>query len=94
MSHQQFTPLPLLLTAPQYMVADLKRFEPRRQLREGLLWVVEQLPGMVEAADVTDVLARGHWPRHAVSISPACAWLLLANSTCTHMRARMCLPAL
>jgi hypothetical protein len=39
----------------QYMVLDLKRFQPRRQLQEGLLWVAEQLPGVVEAADMTQV---------------------------------------
>ncbi|KAF8067359.1 Acsf3 [Scenedesmus sp. PABB004] len=55
----------------QYMVVDLKRFEPRQQLRDGLLWVVEQLPGMVEAADMTQVLARGHWPSYNVAFFPA-----------------------
>lgn len=52
----------------QYMVVDLKRFEPRRQLQPGLLWVVEQLPGMVEAADMTNTLSRGYcecWPSFA-----------------------------
>lgn len=36
-------------------VLDLKRFLPSRELQDGLLWVVEQLPGMVEAADMTHV---------------------------------------
>lgn len=44
----------------QYMVVDLKRFQPRKQLQSGLLWVVEQLPGMVEAADMTNTLSRGY----------------------------------
>jgi hypothetical protein len=44
----------------QYMVVDLKRFQLRRQLQPGLLWVVEQLPGMVEAADMTNTLSRGY----------------------------------
>jgi hypothetical protein len=52
-----------LTTHVQYMVVDLKRFKPRRQLEPGLLWVVEQLPGMVEAADLTSTLALGYWPR-------------------------------
>eukprot|EP00882_Tetradesmus_deserticola_P007826 GHRQ01008238.1.p1 GENE.GHRQ01008238.1~~GHRQ01008238.1.p1 ORF type:complete len:602 (+),score=264.47 GHRQ01008238.1:263-1807(+) len=51
----------------QYMVLDLKRFQPRRQLQQGLLWVAEQLPGMVEAADMTQVLARGYWPSYNVA---------------------------
>jgi hypothetical protein len=49
------------------MIIDLKRFQPRQQLRAGLLWVVEQLPGMVEAADMTSTLIRGY-----------CAWRLVA----------------
>ncbi|KAF6260696.1 laminin A [Scenedesmus sp. NREL 46B-D3] len=54
----------------QYMVLDLKRFMPRRQLQEGLLWVAEQLPGVVEAADMTQVLARGYWPSYNVAFFP------------------------
>lgn len=38
-----------------WQVLDLKRFLPTRELQDGLLWVVEQLPGMVEAADMTHV---------------------------------------
>jgi hypothetical protein len=52
------------------MVLDLKRFQPRRQLQEGLLWVAEQLPGIVEAADMTQVLARGYWPSYNVAFFP------------------------
>ena len=29
----------------------------------GLLTVVEQIPGLVEYADLTDTLERGYWPR-------------------------------
>lgn len=29
----------------QWMVVDLKRFQPGRELSRGLLWVVEQMPG-------------------------------------------------
>ncbi|WIA33202.1 hypothetical protein OEZ86_006348 [Tetradesmus obliquus] len=54
----------------QYMVLDLKRFVPRKQLQEGLLWVAEQLPGVVEAADMTQVLARGYWPSYNVAFFP------------------------
>jgi hypothetical protein len=55
--------LPLSVCTPgclQYMVLDLKRFVPRRQLQEGLLWVAEQLPGVVEAADMTQVRRETH----------------------------------
>lgn len=53
-------PLSRLSLLLQYMVVDLKRFQPRKQLQHGLLWVVEQLPGMVEAADMTNTLSRGY----------------------------------
>eukprot|EP00775_Hariotina_reticulata_P011811 gene11811-11955_t len=55
----------------QYMVLDLKRFQPGYQLQAELLWVVEQLPGMVEAADLTEVLARGYFPSYNVALFPS-----------------------
>eukprot|EP00879_Flechtneria_rotunda_P007490 GHRR01007858.1.p1 GENE.GHRR01007858.1~~GHRR01007858.1.p1 ORF type:complete len:452 (+),score=148.73 GHRR01007858.1:378-1733(+) len=54
----------------QYMVVDLNRFLPRKQLLDGLIWVVEQLPGVVEAADLTQGLARGYWPSYNVAYFP------------------------
>jgi len=50
----------------QYMVLDLKRFDPGKPLRTGLLWVVEQMPGLVARADTTDQLERGYWPSYNV----------------------------
>ena len=41
----------------QYMVIDLKLFQPRQELQPDTLWVVEQLPGMSIAADQTQVRA-------------------------------------
>ncbi|KAI7844422.1 hypothetical protein COHA_002016 [Chlorella ohadii] len=46
----------------QWMVVDLKLFSPGRELPRGLLWVVEQAPGLVVASDQTDTLTRGYWP--------------------------------
>lgn len=40
------------------MVLDYKLFKPGRPLRDNLLWVLEQLPGVTQAADVTDVLRK------------------------------------
>ncbi len=51
----------------QWMVVDLKRFSPGRELQPGLLWVVEQAPGLVVASDVTMTLERGYWPSYNVS---------------------------
>eukprot|EP01135_Chromosphaera_perkinsii_P002466 Nk52_evm72s223 gene=Nk52_evmTU72s223 len=45
----------------QYMVLDLSKFEAGVQLKDDLLWVVEQIPGYVESADVTDILRNGYW---------------------------------
>lgn len=40
----------------QWMVVDYKRFKPGRNLKSGLLWVLEQLPGHIHAEDMTNVL--------------------------------------
>ena len=54
----------------QYMVIDLNRFVPGEALRPGLLWVAEQVPGLVAAADMTDMLAFGYWPSFNVPFFP------------------------
>ncbi|XP_063216557.1 putative phospholipase B-like 2 [Bacillus rossius redtenbacheri] len=52
----------------QWMVVDYKRFwpfQPPAQQKKGLLWVLEQIPGYVEAADKTDVLRKqSYWPSY------------------------------
>jgi hypothetical protein len=52
--------------ANQWMVLDFDKFSPSRpvsdggllpgELREGLLWVVEEMPGLVKSSDQTDML--------------------------------------
>lgn len=46
----------------QYIIVDLKKFEPGEEPKPGLLWVAEQIPGAVVAKDMTDVLRFGYWP--------------------------------
>jgi len=46
----------------QYMVMNLARFEPGAALLDGLLWVVEQIPGLVVGEDKTATLEMGYWP--------------------------------
>lgn len=46
----------------QYMIIDLKKFTPGFDLKDGALYVVEQIPGYVEYADQTDILRAGYWP--------------------------------
>jgi len=50
----------------QYMVIDYNKFEVGKTLNPGTLWVSEQIPGLVVAADVTDQLIRGYWPSYNV----------------------------
>ncbi|XP_054159362.1 putative phospholipase B-like 2 [Oppia nitens] len=54
----------------QFMVIDYNRFQkgkPVDQLASGVLWVVEQIPGLVESADVTHVLReQNYWPSYNV----------------------------
>lgn len=52
------------------MVVDLKRFAPGKELEAGLLWVAEQIPGLVLAADLTDMLALSYWPSFNVPYFP------------------------
>eukprot|EP00095_Tigriopus_kingsejongensis_P006305 maker-scaffold61_size441589-snap-gene-0.13 protein:Tk06305 transcript:maker-scaffold61_size441589-snap-gene-0.13-mRNA-1 annotation:"hypothetical protein DAPPUDRAFT_213420" len=50
----------------QWMVVDYKRFQPgRKTVKTDLLWVLEQLPGHIKAADVTSVLSeQSYWPSY------------------------------
>lgn len=53
-----------------YMVLDLSKFRPGEALEPGLLWVAEQIPGLVVAADMTQTLAFGYWPSFNVPYFP------------------------
>ncbi|KAG8181373.1 hypothetical protein JTE90_008842 [Oedothorax gibbosus] len=49
----------------QWMILDYNKFQPGKPLENGLLWILEQLPGYVKCADVTDVLRRqNYWPSY------------------------------
>mmetsp|Transcript_36111 Transcript_36111/g.93933 ORF Transcript_36111/g.93933 Transcript_36111/m.93933 type:complete len:509 (-) Transcript_36111:694-2220(-) len=50
----------------QYMVLDFDKFEVGKEIHEGLLYVVEQIPGLVEYSDETAILRRGYWPSYNV----------------------------
>ncbi|KAL4420666.1 hypothetical protein ABPG75_010322 [Micractinium tetrahymenae] len=54
----------------QWMVVDLKLFQPGHELQRGLLWVVEQMPGLVVASDQTGTLERGYWPSYNIPFHP------------------------
>ena len=60
--------------SPQWMVVDLERFVPSKDLRPGVLWVVEQMPGLVLASDQTSLLASaGFWSSYNVRAAFLCA---------------------
>jgi len=41
------------------MIVDLSRVHLGRVVEDGALWVVEQIPGLVEYADTTPILRTG-----------------------------------
>ena len=43
----------------QYMIIDLKRVELKKNIRDGALWVVEQIPTKIAAGDMTPILRTG-----------------------------------
>ncbi|KAL9649727.1 hypothetical protein ABK040_009542 [Willaertia magna] len=51
----------------QYQVLDYKLFKPYQPLPKDLFWIVEQIPGYVEAGDQTPILAFGYWPSYNVA---------------------------
>eukprot|EP01112_Ceratiomyxa_fruticulosa_P007551 TRINITY_DN1964_c0_g2_i1.p1 TRINITY_DN1964_c0_g2~~TRINITY_DN1964_c0_g2_i1.p1 ORF type:complete len:544 (+),score=96.30 TRINITY_DN1964_c0_g2_i1:199-1830(+) len=50
----------------QFMVLDTKRFTPGKGLKSNALWIIEQLPGVTHAGDVTDILSYGYWPSYNI----------------------------
>ncbi|XP_015925352.1 putative phospholipase B-like 2 [Parasteatoda tepidariorum] len=52
----------------QWMVVDYNKFKPGSPLQDGLLYVLEQLPGYLHSEDRTDVLRnQGYWPSYNVA---------------------------
>lgn len=50
----------------QYMIVDMKLINLNVSIKDGALWVVEQIPGLVEYGDLTNVLRTGYWPSYNV----------------------------
>jgi len=46
----------------QWILVDYSLFKPYEPLPPNLLWIAEQIPGLVESADVTSYLRNGYWP--------------------------------
>jgi hypothetical protein len=64
----------------QYMVINYPLFKPGQPLSDGLLWVIEQIPGQVVGADITNELRRGYFP----SMQPISPSWCLVRSYPTH----------
>jgi Phospholipase B len=54
----------------QYMLVDYNKFEKGVAVHPGTLYVVEQIPGLVEYGDMTDQLERGYWASYNVPYFP------------------------
>ncbi|XP_070384582.1 putative phospholipase B-like 2 [Dermacentor albipictus] len=55
----------------QWMVIDYNKFKSGQQLPEGLLWILESLPGFIRMEDVTAVLRKeSYWPSYNIPYSP------------------------
>ncbi|CAE8632222.1 unnamed protein product [Polarella glacialis] len=52
------------------MVVDFKLFAPGEPLRPDLLWVIEEMPGLLMGCDCTGTLASGYWPSYNVPCGP------------------------
>ena len=54
------------------MVIDYKQFKPGQPIRDGLLWILEQLPSLIEARDMTDTLrGQSYWPSYNCPYFPS-----------------------
>eukprot|EP01060_Flectonema_neradi_P030152 TRINITY_DN430_c1_g3_i1.p1 TRINITY_DN430_c1_g3~~TRINITY_DN430_c1_g3_i1.p1 ORF type:complete len:553 (+),score=98.41 TRINITY_DN430_c1_g3_i1:75-1661(+) len=54
----------------QYMIVNYNLFEAGKPLKPGTLWVMEEIPGQLPGADLTDVLSYGYWPSYNVPYFP------------------------
>jgi hypothetical protein len=55
----------------QYIVVDVAKFVAGAPLPDELVWIVEQIPGLVEGADATTLLRTGHFPSYNVPFIPS-----------------------
>jgi hypothetical protein len=55
----------------QWHVVDYNLFTPGKPLKPNTFWILEQLPTMTQAADMTHTLALGYWPSYNKAFFPA-----------------------
>jgi len=55
----------------QWMIVDYNKFTPGQTLKDGTLWVIEQIPKYVVASDQTEVLRKqAYWPSYNIAYYP------------------------
>eukprot|EP01083_Nonionella_stella_P025855 71187_1 len=54
----------------QWIVLNHNLFTPKQPLQDGLLWVLEQIPGHCSYRDETQILERGYWASYNVAALP------------------------
>ncbi|KAL1437652.1 hypothetical protein MTO96_048733 [Rhipicephalus appendiculatus] len=80
----------------QWMVLDYKLFMPGKSVQPGTLWLVEQLPGIMDTADISPVLNKqGYWASYNEAYLPLIAvhtrppgWERAVNHYLLDLRAR------
>uniref|UniRef100_A0A646QBX4 Phospholipase B-like n=1 Tax=Thelotornis mossambicanus TaxID=1328036 RepID=A0A646QBX4_9SAUR len=50
----------------QYMILDTKKIKLQRSIDDGALYIVEQIPKLVEYSDQTNILRKGYWPSYNI----------------------------
>lgn len=56
----------------QFQVVDYKLFTPGEPIKANTLWIIEQIPGMIQASDETSVLTtKGFWPSYNIPFYPS-----------------------
>jgi len=56
----------------QWIITDYKKFLPgQRQMQSNTIWILEQIPGYCESADVSAVVnQQGYWPSYNIPFFP------------------------
>ncbi|ETO01907.1 hypothetical protein RFI_35532, partial [Reticulomyxa filosa] len=65
----------------QYMVINYGSFTPNEPLPDNMLWVVEQIPGLVAGQDMTNILRRGYFASYDKSGYPAMVEAMGVNNS-------------
>ncbi|GAM21619.1 hypothetical protein SAMD00019534_047940 [Acytostelium subglobosum LB1] len=50
----------------QWIIVDYNRFVPGEDAKDGMVYILEQIPGYVEFDDVTNIVRTGYWPSYNV----------------------------